>query len=204
MALLTEGVSEYRAMPLLLPQIRASSRHDIVDVMKINVAPDAPPPVIARECKSRLLIAAANGCDASIVLLDREQQGDCAGLLADEISRAIARACPVVPVHVVLKDRAFENWLIADPDALHAQPGRFRVNAAFRRAVVPNKADRAPALSLLKQAVRGEYEKVADSARICRRMDVARAAANSRSFRHLLHVLEHEHYPAQCRRPHAT
>jgi hypothetical protein len=202
-AIITEGVSEYRNLPQLYEQICAGSPHQVVQTLKINVSPDAPPPVVARESKSRLLVAARSGAQCAIVILDRENQTDCPGLIATQIEAALNRACGgAILVRVVLKDRAFENWLIADLDALEAQPKRFKVAAAARRKVESNKADVLNGTALIKSVVvGGHYDKVADSQRICARMDVLKAASHSRSFRHLLHVFQHPQYAHQCRRP---
>ncbi len=148
------------------------------------------------------MIAAGQGADAAVVLLDREQQDACPGRIARDIAAALMRACAVLPAYVVLKNRCFENWLVADLGALLAQPSRFEVTSAMRKKVEPNKADQCDAIALLKKSViEDQYEKVRDSVRICSKMDVAVAARHSRSFRHLLHVLEDPAYLSQCRLP---
>jgi hypothetical protein len=188
---LTEGVSEFRAMPALYEQIHARIPNTLQAPLKINVAPDASPAVVARECRSRLLIAAANGAELAIVILDREEQQECPGLIAARIEAQIALACNALPTRVVLKNSMFENWLVADLKALEQQRARFTVTAGMHGRVAPNKADNCDALALLKSAVnKGQYDKVADAQRILRRMDLANAANNSRSLRHLLHVLD--------------
>ena len=199
-AIVTEGVSEYKSLPELYEQLRARTKHTLLNPLKVNVSPDAPVAVVARECKSRVLIASQNA-DLVVILLDREQQPDCPGVIAGSIAGALGQVCAVsASVKVVLKDRAYENWLVADLDALRAQPKRFQVTSGIERAVQPNKADRCDALRLLSTAALGPaFDKVQDSVRICRRMDVHKAAQHSRSLRHLLHVLGDEDYPDQCR-----
>jgi hypothetical protein len=201
-ALVTEGVSEFRALRLLYVQFHRRTPHTLLPPLKINVPPDAPPSIVARELKSRLIIAAERGANRALVLLDRERQQACPGAIAVDIERAVERTCRALPVQVALKDRTFENWLVADPSALEALPARFKMSKAAKSAIVPNKADRCDALALLKSSVvRNQYDKVLDSARICSRMDVEKAAMNSRSFRHLLHLLEDHDYRRQCKRP---
>lgn len=202
-SIITEGASEFASLPLLAPQLRLRSGAVISRPLKVNVPPDASPVVVARECKSRVLIARrSQKADLILVVLDREQQTEPPGTIASSIQSAIGRACSgASDVAVVLKDRAFENWLISDLQALRAQPRRFTVGPALVRAVEPDKADAAPALALMKSAVLGDYDKVKDSARIMERLDVATAAQNSRSFRHFLHLIGDADYVSQCKRP---
>lgn len=139
------------------------------------------------------------GAGLAVLLLDREIRDECPGKLADDLEQAIARACSTLEARVIYKDRTFENWLIADVEALKNQPGRFNMTAALERRVAPDRADKCDGLSLIKLAVKGgHYEKVRDSEAICRKMDVLRTAKNSRSFRHFLHLLGVSPYAAQC------
>ncbi|WP_425574934.1 DUF4276 family protein [Nocardioides fonticola] len=149
-----------------------------------------------------MAIAVAQGADLVIVLLDREQQSDLPGKLAADVETALATHCGAgTRVRVVYKDRLFENWLVADMDSLSAQPKRFAVTAARRRKVEPNKADAVDGLLLMKEmAIGKDYDKVADAERVCRKLDVRRAAMHSRSLRHFLHVLEVSAYAAGCKR----
>lgn len=201
-ALLTEGVSEYKALPALYDQIHARTMHRLMPPLRVAVTPDAPAAVVARECKSRLIIASARGAGMAIVLLDREQQSECPGLLASAIEAAVGRTCTAVPTRVVLKNRTFENWLVADLAALTVQPRRFKVTATMRNQVEPNKADGCEATKMIKSAiVSGQYDKVHDAERVCGRMNLVTAASHSRSLRHFLHVVSDSVYVNQCRKP---
>lgn len=103
----------------------------------------------------------------------------------------------------MIKDRTFENWLIADPGAFKKQKARFKITKALESQVVPDKADRVPADRWLDSAVVGKssYEKKRDATNTVKHFSVARAAKNSRSFRHFCHVLGYEDYAEQCKRP---
>jgi hypothetical protein len=126
---------------------------------------------------------------------------DCCGQIAAELRRLLGQRCRD-DVTVVVKNRTFENWLIADLDAFDELRARFRLSNATRNAVAPDKADHAAALSLLKASVRsGSYDKVADSRRILGRAEARRIARNSRSFRRLLRVVDHPTYADQSARP---
>lgn len=201
-ALLTEGVSEYQNLPLLYGQITQGTPHTLLKPLKVNITPDSAARVIARECKARLLVASQLGARFAVLIIDREQQVECPGKRAAEIESAIADAKCTLSVRVVLKDRKFENWLVADLEALRKQPRRFQVTASMVRLVEPNKADRCDGERLLGRAVRkGEYSKVSDSKKILAQTDLRRASSHSRSLRHLLHVLSYLTYKEQCRDP---
>lgn len=201
-ALLTEGAAEYGSLPALLPQINRESPNTFLKPLKINVAPDVAPGIIARECKSRISIAAAKGADLVVVVLDREQQNTCPGQIARILEAAIIEVCTRLPVRVVLKDRLYENWLIADMNALACQPKRFQVTKAKRKKVEPNKADQADGLALIKSmAVGPDYNKVQDAAKICHHLDIFQAALHSRSFRHFLHIAGIPQFTDGCKSP---
>lgn len=202
-AILTEGESEYASLPLLYSQLKERTGASILNPIRIAVQPDGPPEKIALQCEKAFKICAARGVALAVVVLDREQKSQAPGTIATLILDAInRRVTPSFGVRVVLKDRAFENWVIADPEALRSQPARYTVTPSLERAVAPDRADRSDALVLLKKATQGSaYDKVADAKRILARADVGRAAANSRSFRHLLHVIGDPSYASQCLTP---
>lgn len=202
-ATISEGQTEYACLPLLYQQIAALTGHTLLKPTVAPIPPDAPVVRVAKECAKALKVAAIRRPDLVLLLLDREQMADAPGAIASRIETEIARVTRHdFAIRVVIKDRMFENWLIADPDALAAQPKRYRITEATRRRVSPNRADSVSAVALLKQvALNGQYDKVEDGKRTAVHMDVSRAAKNSRSFRHLLHVLEHPSYSQQCSQP---
>jgi hypothetical protein len=200
--ILTEGLSEFRSLPLLYPQLhqKMPARSRIVKTLKVNASPEAPYPQIVASCKPSLAIASRIS-DMVIVLLDREQQQECPGEIADRLEQSFKRLAEI-PVRVALKDRMYENWLIADLEALKSHPRRFSVDRSIERRVVPNRADAVNGLTELKRIViHDQYDKVVDSEIICRAAAVNRIAQNSRSFRHFLHVLGHKDYKDTCRAP---
>lgn len=202
-AFITEGQSEFQSLPFLYEQLSARSNTVLLSPLRINVSPDAPVAHIAKQSKALVKIALARRVDLVVVLFDRERAPSSPGEIAVGLRNAIHEACELQGTcEVVIKDRMYENWLVADVDGLKSHRKRFRVTQAVERQVAPNKADRADALALLKKAAIGsDYDKVADSKRICRTLDVERAAQNSRSFRHLLHVLGDFDYSSQCKVP---
>jgi len=170
----------------------------------LSVAPDASESQIAKAALGPIKIARIKGAHRVLIVLDREAQPDHPGVLATALEAEIRRLAPAgtPDVRVVLKNRMYENWLVSDTDGLSSHRGRFRVNAALVRKVAPDKADSIDAYRVLSDAAIGRsYEKVSDSKRIASTFDVLRAAVNSRSFRHFLHLLGDPRYASQCQRP---
>jgi len=118
------------------------------------------------------------------VLIDSEGK-DCPGNVALSISQAYSTIYgKCAQFDVVVKHRAIENWLIADPQAISLQKGRFKIAASFVKKVSPNKADAVNAAAdlLSSIAIGREYHKRQDPKKITERQDPVRVAKNSRSF----------------------
>jgi hypothetical protein len=134
-----------------------------------------------------------------VVLLDREDRQECPGQLAGEILDNL-EIPPGCFGFVVIKDRMFENWLVADVATLRKFPGRYALSAADERRIVPDGADKLDALRIMKGITSPSYAKVSDSRKIMEAADPMAVAANSRSFRRLLRVLGAPPYENQSRR----
>jgi hypothetical protein len=201
--LIVDGDAEFRSLPHLIPKI--STPHVIFhNPLRVPVHGAMPPGQIAAQVVSRVKIFSARGANKVIIALDREDSETCPGVLAQTIAAACARACsrPGIVVEVLIKDRMFENWLIADVTALEKFPRRFGITEKFRRAVVPNKADAVPALRMLEGVSKGDsFHKVDDAIKICRAARPENIAKESRSFRRFLRIVEHPDYQAQSRQP---
>ena len=201
LGLVVDGESEFKALPRLYPSLHEALESQLLSPILTKMMPTAPVPVIARACNHAVTQLEGRRADRIIVLLDHEGQGRCPPGLARQLQVSLAGTTNA-SVWVVIKDSMFENWLVADCDALASQPARFRMTAARRRRVEENKADTIDALSLIKEmCIRSPYHKVQDSARILQRADPAAIARHSRSFRRFLRALEHPLYQAQSRRP---
>lgn len=166
-----------------------------------NMQPLAPPPTIARSAMKAIRVAKARGATRILILIDRENNDACPPGIADTLAKAFSKLGE--KVDVVIKNRKFENWLIADPDALAGQRRRFTVSNASRRSVCPNKADHIhDAEKLLNHcAIRIAYHKRIDATSICRNSDLTQAAANSRSLRKFLRSVGDARYKNQSKNP---
>jgi hypothetical protein len=203
--IIVEGDGEFGGLPKLWPRVQGS--HRIVRTLKSNFAPDGPTGHIAMEAAKTARILVTERVDRIVLLLDMEARAGCPGLLAEELAAEVQKrlgdSCPIAGVGVVVKMRAFENWLVADPQAIRALPGLFDKASAATGRVSPDKADRVDAIKLLKNCMRAgrTYHKRRCAEEICSRLDPLRAASNSRSFRKLLRELGVPKYRNQSRTP---
>ena len=190
--LLVEGDGEYHALPFLLS--RLGSPHQLVPLLKCSMHPGASPPQIAHAASKFFPILLDKGAEAIIILIDKETRPECTGDLVRAVERE-ARArlkdpSSKVDLHVVYKVSKFENWLVADPAALRDLPGLFEHVEWVEKRVSNDRADTVNASDLLKVCSKRHFNvKMKGAIEICKRLDPARAAENSRSFRKFLKVL---------------
>ncbi len=201
-AVLTEGRGEFKAFPGVLEKLAARSGHVFLR-FQVNVHPLDAPMAVAKACLPVLGAVMEKKAELAVLVLDRENAPSCCGDRAKELQAALSVAWNGgLDTRVVLKDSAFENWLVADLAALRSQPGRYTVSESMRKKIEPDKADSCDGHELLRTATKGRsFHKVDDAVEICKRLDPERAAKHSRSFRHFLHVIGDPAYPEQCRRP---
>ena len=200
--IVVDGESELRALPLLYRELWRSSRNRVVGTALGGFDPQAPTGNIARWCAKQVrILEATRQAQRAIVLLDREDRRDPPCVIARAIEAAVEDLSCTIPAQVVVKDRQFENWLIADLAPFEGQPARFELTAGLRSQVEPDRADRANAGEWLRRACTGSYHKKDDSARILSLADPMAIARNSRSFRRFLRVIGHRSYTDQSRTP---
>ena len=196
--LLVDGRAEYVGLPYLLERI--VSPHTILRTpLLCDIQPFASPAQIAHVASKSFPILLHRGADRILILFDKEARQDCTVELATAVEKA-ARARldrPDVEVRVILKVKMFENWFVADPEALRGIAGRFEKVERIAKQVTPGRADSVDALGLLKACSKDRtFDKPRDAATICKVIDPARAAANSRSFRKMLKELGVPQAPA--------
>jgi Domain of unknown function (DUF4276) len=200
--LAVDGQAETASFPSARDQLAAFCPNTILfPPVLVPMNAEVPAAAIAAECAARVGILLAKGIDLLIVLLDREQNQDCCGATATKIEAELAKIVQV-PTAVVVKNRTFENWLLADLDALAASPGRFNVTSALRKRVQPNKADNVAALKEIKATiVKGSYNKVEDAKKILGKADPGKMRLHSRSFRRFLRLVGVAAYRQQSKNP---
>jgi len=196
-----EGQAESQALRRILPKIKAQGRQ-LIHVVYADMQPAAPATQIARKAAVGLRMLRKKGAEAFVVILDCEDTSRCPVELARRIEQALAKL-EWPGVDVVVKRFKFENWLIADVDALKRMPSRFHVTNRFEKRVAPDKADnvRDAAAELGRLCQGHAYHKRNDPVEIAKHQEPRRIAANSRSFRRFLRVVGCGKYAQQSRSP---
>ena len=164
-----------------------------------SIEPKATPGQIVKALESRLKILGA--IDRVLVLIDLENLDECPGERAQVLQKAVQKM-GYDNVHVVIKNRKFENWLLADCDALN-QLTNFSPTQAFLRKVTgkaDNVTDAVELLSSIKNDKRS-FHKTQDGTAIARKAVPETIALHSRSFRRFLHLLKHPTYKQQSKKP---
>ena len=201
--LVVDGISERDALPKIYRRIRTS--HTLLSPIKQDIQPLAPLKQMARAAANACRILAVKQVDLVVVLVDLENRDECPGefarLLRERILEQVSDLG--IGVAVVVKVRAFENWLVSDLECLGSSPGLFPDAPRVRQSVPVGAADHADALAILQQASgrRRRYHKVHGAVAVCSHLNPGRAALNSRSFRRFLRVIGDTRYADQSRKP---
>lgn len=199
LGILVDGEAEYRSLPVLLPRIETP--YTLVGVFKADIQPKASSGQIAYAVNKRRSVLSLRGADGFLILIDREDRTECAGewagaILTDVNAGSIGPPC----AGVVVKDRTFENWLLADAAALQSMPKRFRLPQNVINQVNAGLADSLDAQRRIKEAaLKHAYDKVSDAVRILSAADPTEIAQGSRSFRKLLREVGNPEYKAQSK-----
>ena len=204
-AIIVDGEAEYHSLPLVL---RRCSHQELrpFQLLLCKMDPKSSPQRIARTiAKKQDTVIRVKGFRHIIVLVDREDLPMKASERARQLKNALTGQLDVVSIDVVVKDKMYENWLIADDTALRKLPVRFaRIDSIAGELSKPNVDVIDNASDLLKRAVEPNrsYRKIDDAKMICKIVDPLRAAKHSRSLRRLLRVLGVPQYINQSCRPH--
>lgn len=194
-----QGEPDYFAS--LVPKI--ASPHTILNrILYAGMQPRATPKQIARAAAGAVKILSGR-VETIVVLIDSEGE-QCPGKFANEIRNAFVEIYGDQPnFEVVAKDRALENWLIADISAFKGLKGRFQPEGTAIYKYCKGTADHCerPAALLESMSLKVGYHKRKDPVQIARHQVPTQIAKNSRSFRRLLRVLSHPHYTAQSKLP---
>lgn len=120
--LVVEGETEYYALPLLHHGKHAIPGCPAIRTTNLGgVGSHLTPAGIARMAAPRIKTHLIAGHKPVILCLDREQRPDCAGSFAQAILGALCRELSrtqAADVHVVVADRTFEAWILADAAGL--------------------------------------------------------------------------------------
>ena len=199
--ILVEGSAELEALKLLTERIKIEGIQ-LLSPIQASMQPKSAPGQIARVAAAKLGILKTKKAERVIVLIDREDRPECSGGWAVEIEAAFKRLGHQ-HIKVVIKNRKFENWLIADVGVFRKLKARYKVTEKFEKSVVPDKADTvADAKALLDQIViKHGFHKRRDAAQVAALQDHLEIGKNSRSFRRFLRLIGHPHYKDQSKKP---
>ncbi len=115
--LVVEGDSEFYALPKLswlvpgCPAIRAANLGGLGSDLSVEA--------IAKRALPKAKQHFAAGRSRVVLCLDRESRKECAGSFATAISKCLATMCGKIDISVVVADRAFEAWILADAVGLY-------------------------------------------------------------------------------------
>ena len=200
--IIVEGKSEYNDLYQIINKTTFGS-NQILAPLFAPMQPKASPMQIARSAKPVVGILASKGVQKIVVLIDKENQDFCICAHARALEAAFTAFCGHIPIEVVIKNKQFENWLIADINNLKTM-NDFKVSQAFTNKVSLDKADNQQnPIDLLEGIMikRATYAKGTYGKRIVANINPMRIAGNSRSFRRFLRVLGHPQYLAQSKKP---
>jgi len=195
--IIVEGQEESQSLAHITDKILIESV-TILKPLYASIQPKAAPGQIARSLVSGLKIRGT--ADLILVLIDLEDLDNCPGERAKVLEEAVGRM-GYDNVRVVIKNRKFENWLIADCNALQ-QLANFSLTQAFIRKVkgkADNVTDAVGLLSSIKNDKRS-FHKTQDGTAVARKANPDTIALHSRSFRRFLRLLTHPTYSTQSKK----
>ena len=123
--IVVDGDAESQALKGLTQRLEIKGAQ-LLNPVYANMQPKSAPGQIAQSAKSRIDILLTRGADLIVVLIDREDRKECPPEFASQLKRAFAKL-GYDDIRVVIKNRTFENWLIADVKALKKMSARFKV-----------------------------------------------------------------------------
>lgn len=180
--IISDGSAEAVALEHLVVKMKCGGFTPLRPVYA-DMQPYAPPAQIVKAAESRIKMLSQRGAQRHIVLLDREENKECPGEFSTKLSLEFTNK-GYSNVSVVLKDRAFENWLVADLEAVAKSYGK---RGSFADRIIDrvrhSGADRVNAIAILNGGIAEGYSKRSDAITICKAVSPEVVAKYSRSFR---------------------
>lgn len=194
-----DGQAEALAYPRLFARLKVDGV-TFINPLYADMQPKATPAQIVKAAASRLKLAMSRGAERQVLLIDFENRDDCPPAFADAINQTL-QEFGFVKATAVVKKQCFENWLIADPQALGQMRARFDIEEGFHKLVCNTGADNISAQACLEKCCKKfGYNKRVDPVHILEKVSPEVMAINSRSFRRFLRVIGHPLYSNQSRR----
>jgi hypothetical protein len=122
--LIVEGDAEFEAFPLLHKKKLVAGCPPLKPINLGGVGAERKPEGIAKLLAPKVIQHQAAGRTKVVICIDREHRTLCASGFATAVTEALRtelqrRGKPSTDVHVVIANRAFEAWLLADAKGLH-------------------------------------------------------------------------------------
>ena len=122
--LVVEGETEFSSLPLLHREGLIARCPPLKVVNLGGIGSERTAVGIAKMVVPKIIAHQEAGRPKVVVCLDREQRSKCAGELASEILSAVSnelakRRRTSEGVNIVVSDRSFEAWILADARGLH-------------------------------------------------------------------------------------
>lgn len=197
--IICEGQEESQSLAHIVSRITIEGV-TICKPVYASIEPKATSAQITKAAESRFKYFMARKVNQILLLIDREDLTDCPGKRALEVEQA-ALKMGFTNVRVVIKNRKFENWLIADCEALR-QLSSFKPTQSFIRQVTAKADQVADAVGLLSsiKTDKKSFHKTNDGTAIAKKAVPETIALHSRSFRRFLRLLTHEDYKNQSKK----
>jgi hypothetical protein len=195
--IIVEGQEESQSLAYVVEKITIKGV-TIRKPLYASIEPKATPLQIAKSVESRLKILGQ--VNRILLLIDLENLDACPGERAQTLEQAVAKM-GYHNVQVVIKNRKFENWLIADCEALK-QLNLFKPTQSFIKQVTGKADTVADAVGLLSsiKTDKKSFHKTNDGTAIAKKAVPETIALHSRSFRRFLRLLNHEDYKNQSKK----
>lgn len=186
--IIVEGDGEQEALFEITKKINSKNQNQILKPVYVNVDPKGSPEQIALFCKSRIERFENHKVKKIIVLLDRENLDLCIPERAKQLTISLSKITTSAEICVVIKNKKFENWLIADHKVFESKRKRYKVTKSFINKIDKGKADNvSDAEKLINEIVLDkEYHKRHDAIDICKSSNLQTMEKNSRSFKKFL------------------
>jgi hypothetical protein len=122
--LIVEGDAEFAAFPFLHKKKLVAGCPPLKPINLGGVGAERKPEGVAKLLAPKVIQHQAAGRTKVVICIDREHRTLCAPGFATAVTEALRaelqrRGKPSTDVHVVIANRAFEAWLLADAKGLH-------------------------------------------------------------------------------------
>ena len=177
---IVEGHGDESAVPILLRRLAESaSFHEIRVEKPIRRKRHE---LVRRDPLIRAVELALmrEGCGGIVILFDADD--DCPGELGPKVLEWASAAARGVRCAVALANREYEAWFLASVESIRGRRG-LRVDAAYGGDPELRRGAKEAIEDLMEEG--SSYSETTDQAAFTARLDLARAYARSRSFRHL-------------------